>query len=245
MVYLIKCAATPLAWILLFLATGLVLSKLPRRKAVSKVGWLCTLFATLLLYALSVEPIANLLAYPLESRYQRPSPEVLSSLDVVAVLGGGSYPSGYRQSHSELTTDGYSRVLTGITVFKQSHAQTIIFCGTKAMKPVALELGVPEAKILEEGDSSNTMENAARLAELLPKGENRRIGLVTSAVHMSRAERAFNKYFPRDIVVPFPANYLRTVEGGIRTVIPSAVHFEKSTRALHEWIGILWYALRY
>lgn len=245
MVYLVKCAATPLVWILLLLTASLVLSKQPRRKAAPNVGWICTLIAVLLLYALSIEPVANLLAYPFECKYQKPSLEALSSLDVVAVLGGGSYPSGYGQPHSELTTDGYARVLTGITVFKQSHAQKIVFCGTKAMKPLALELGVSESKILEELDSSNTMENAARLAKLLPKGENRRIGLVTSAVHMSRAERAFKKCLPRDIIVPFPANYLRTLEGGIRTVVPSAAHFDRSTRALHEWIGILWYAVRH
>jgi uncharacterized SAM-binding protein YcdF (DUF218 family) len=113
------------------------------------------------------------------------------------------------------------------------------------MKPFALQLGVPESSILEEIDSANTMENAARLAEILSFGENRRIGLVTSAVHLSRAERAFRTCFPRDVIVPVPANYLRISEGGVKTIIPSAAHFERSTRALHEWIGILWYAVRY
>jgi uncharacterized SAM-binding protein YcdF (DUF218 family) len=245
MIHLVKCTSTPIVWILLLLVLGLVLSKLPRKRTAAKAGWLCTLFATLLLYMLSIEPVANWIVYPLESKYAAPSSEAIAELDVVAVLGGGSYPSGYGKPYYELTDDGYARVLTGITVFRQSHAKTIVFCGTKAMRPVALQLGVPESEILEERDSSNTMENAARLAEILPFGENRRIGLVTSAVHLSRAECAFRACFPRDVIVPIPANYLRVSEGGVKTIIPSAAHFERSTRALHEWIGILWYAVRY
>jgi uncharacterized SAM-binding protein YcdF (DUF218 family) len=194
---------------------------------------------------LSIEPVANWIVYPLESRWARPAPEALADIDVVAVLGGGGYPSGYGKPYYELTDDAYARVLTGITVFRHSHAKTIVFCGTKAMKPVALQLGVPESEILEERDSANTMENAARLAELLPCEENRRIGVVTSAVHLSRAECAFRTCFPRDVIVPIPASYLRVSEGGVKTIIPSAAHLERSTRALHEWIGILWYAVRY
>jgi len=232
-------------WILLLLILSLILRRLPRKKPASKLGWLCTLFATVLLYLLSIQPVTNWLVYPLESRYERPSAEALSNLDVVAVLGGGSYPSGYGESYYEPTDDAYARVHAGVAAFRASHATALVFCGTRAMKPVALQLGVPESEILEERDSANTMENAARLAELLPFGENRRIGVVTSAVHLSRAESAFKACFPRDVIVPIPANYLRICEGGVRAVVPSAAHFERSTRALHEWIGILWYAVRY
>lgn len=245
MIYLVKSISTPVVWILLLLVLSLILCRPPHKKAASKVGWLCTLFATLLLYLLSIEPMANWLVYPLEAKYTLPSKEVLADLDVVAVLGGGSYPSGYGRPYYELSDDAYARVLTGVAVFRQSHAGRLVFCGTRAMKPLALQLGVPESDVLEECDSANTMENAARLAELLPFGENRRIGVVTSAVHLSRAESAFKACFPRDTIVPIPANYLRVCEGGVKAVIPSAAHFERSTRALHEWIGILWYAVRY
>jgi len=111
--YLVKSMSTPVVWILLLLVLSLILHRLPHKRAASKVGWLCTLFATVLLYLLSIEPMANWLVYPLESRYERPSVEALSHLDVVAVLGGGSYLSGYGESYYEPTDDAYARVHAG------------------------------------------------------------------------------------------------------------------------------------
>ena len=245
MIHMMKSISTPTMWILLLLVLSLILNRRPRKKAASKAGWFCVLFATVLLYLLSIEPVVNWLVHPLESGYERPSVEALSNLDVVAVLGGGGYLSGYGPPCYEFTDDGYTRLHTGVCVFRGSHAKTLVFCGVKGMKSVALQLGVPESDVLEECGSRNTMENAARLAELLPGKEGRRIGLVTSAVHLSRAEHAFKACFPRDVIVSIPANYLRVSESGVKIIIPSAAHFERSTRSLHEWIGILWYAVRY
>jgi uncharacterized SAM-binding protein YcdF (DUF218 family) len=114
------------------------------------------------------------------------------------------------------------------------------------MKVLAVYMGVVESKILVETQSQNTMENATRLAELLGEGRGRRIGLVTSATHMRRSERVFRKSFPQDVIVPVPANY--TYDPFVRFrdyIIPSAWALLKSTTALHEWIGIFWYSLRY
>ena len=54
------------------------------------------------------------------------------------------------------------------------------------------------------------------------------------------------KHFPQGVIVPAPANY--TYDPSVRFrdyIIPSAGALLKSTTALHEWIGILWYSLRY
>jgi uncharacterized SAM-binding protein YcdF (DUF218 family) len=245
MIYLIKSLATPIVWILLLLILSLILQKQTRKKAILKIGWLCMFVATLLLFILSLGPCANWIAYPLEAKYTLPSKDTLSDIDVVAVLGGGSFLSGYNQPYYDLSHDSYARLCKGISIFKQSNAQKLVFCGTKAMKPFALQLGIQESEILEEMDSKNTIENAACLSELLSVGENRRIAVVTSAVHLPRAESVFKACFPKDIIVPVPANYLEVSEDGIKTIIPTAAHFERSTRALHEWIGKVWYAIRY
>jgi len=63
------------------------------------------------------------------------------------------------------------------------------------MKALALELGVQESKIITEKRSGTTMENAAELVKLLPPAKQRRIGLVTSALHMLRSEKTFNPHF--------------------------------------------------
>lgn len=245
MTYLIKSIATPVVWILLLLILSLILHRPRRKKAALKIGRICLLIAFLLLFILSLGPVANWIAYPLEAGYILPSENVLTDIDIVAVLGGGSYLSGYRQQYYDLSHDSYARLCRGVSLYKQSNARTLVFCGTKAMKPFAMQLDIPESEILEETDSTNTMENAAHLAEILPAGQNRRIAVVTSAVHLPRAETVFKACFPQDVIVPIPANYLEVSEGGIKTIIPTASHFERSTRALHEWIGILWYKIRY
>jgi uncharacterized SAM-binding protein YcdF (DUF218 family) len=208
------------------------------------------------LLAASLEPVANGLAYSLEHRYAVPTPEVLATVDVIAVLGCGAYPSGDLRKEAELTEGAFPRVIRGVQYFKDSGADVLAFCGgadwpdeeseAEVMRTMAVSLGVAEDKIVIEPTSRNTMENVANLAAILPKGKGRRIGVVTSATHMMRSLWVFQRVFPQDTIVPMPVYFTydpsRSFGGRIR---PSVGNLEKTTVALHEWIGILWYALRY
>ncbi len=69
------------------------------------------------------------------------------------------------------------------------------------MKELAMRLGVQEDEIIVEDKSGTTMENATQLKKLLASGEPIHIGLVTSALHMSRAERVFKKVYSKDYLV--------------------------------------------
>jgi uncharacterized SAM-binding protein YcdF (DUF218 family) len=90
------------------------------------------------------------------------------------------------------------------------------------------------------------MENASELAKLLSSTEKRRIGLVTSALHILRSEKAFRKQFPNDTIVPIPVNYIYSPDQhNLRSFVPSADALSTSNYALHEWIGIIWYFMRY
>ena len=132
----------------------------------------------------------------------------------------------------------------------------LVFCGGRpsnggesepeVMKTMAICLGVPEESIVTETRSRNTMESAIGLAQLLPPGQSRNMGLVTSATHMWRSYAVFTKQFPHDTIVPIPVQYVYCPMGWrVQSFVPSIWNFEQSTLALHEWIGILWYALRY
>jgi len=244
-IYLVKATSTPLVWVLVLLALGLVFLRWPGKKHKCRLGIALIILAGVVLYLLSIEPVANGLAYPLEADCAEPSPQAVADLDVVVVLGGGSYISGYESPHRVMSSHSLARLCKGISVFTQSKAGTIVFCGTTAMKPVAIELGITESQIIEEPNSSNTFENAAELARLIPPDETTRIGVVTSAAHMPRAVAAFHRHFPGDAIVPIPTDYLRAYTGGIRSVIPSASNLDRSTKAIHEWIGIFWYRIRY
>ena len=74
---LLKSLATPVAWVLLLMAVGLILTRFGRSKRLCKIGWWSLLVATMILLIFSLEPVANWLVYSLEYRWQSPSPEVL------------------------------------------------------------------------------------------------------------------------------------------------------------------------
>jgi len=250
---MVNSLATPIVWVLALLILGLFFSRRKRAKIRSGAGWYLVLAGTLMLLMLSVRPIANLLTYSLECRYTPPASEVLRSLDIVVVLGGGARSACGLRREAEPSGPSYSRLYNGVRTFQQSNASLLAFCGgppedaeAEVMKALAVSMGVHADRILTETQSFNTMQNAVCLARLLPAGKGRRIGLVTSATHMLRSEKVFKREFPEDTIIPIPVNY--TYDPFVwasNTFIPSSSALDESTVALHEWIGILWYSCRY
>jgi uncharacterized SAM-binding protein YcdF (DUF218 family) len=257
----LKSFAAPVVWVLVLLVLGLVLTRKSRRRdpkpcASLRLGRFLLLVGVVLLVALSCKPVANGLTYALESTYRPPPPEALNGLDIVVVLGGGLYPSGGLRQEAELGSYTYPRFYHGVRVFRDHHAGLLAFCGgppregteseAQIMKAMAVHLGVPEDKILAETTSRTTFENVANLARLLPAGQGRRLGLVTSAVHMWRSYRALAGQLPHDTIVPIPVYYTYDPTGWRPdSFVLSAGNLEQSTMALHEWVGLLWYALRH
>ena len=256
MTVLLKSIATPIVWVLLLMFLGLILTRQSPKKLRYKLGRFSLFLGMCILFLFSIQPVSNLLIYSLECQYQLPSDEILSNLDVLVILGGGMHMSGGFREYPEVGGVTYSRLFNGIRIFKQSGARTLALCGgslipsseseAEAMKALALESGIQEDKIITETESRNTMENAAELAKLLSSTEKRRIGLVTSALHILRSEKAFRKQLPNDTIVPIPVNYIYSPDQyNLRSFVPSSDAFATSNYALHEWIGIIWYYLRY
>jgi uncharacterized SAM-binding protein YcdF (DUF218 family) len=256
MVYLLKSACTPIVWALALIVLGLIFAKCLRKKSRPKLGWFLVLSGSLVLYLLSINPVSRLLVYSLENRYRMPGDKVLATLEVMVVLGGGIRPSGRFRECPEMGPITYSRLVSAVKIFKRSGAKTLILSGGnmgwttesegEVMKALALEMGVPESQIITETETRNTMEQAVKLAELLSESKHQRIGLVTSALHMMRSERAFRGQFHDDTIVPIPVNYVYlSPRWHITSIIPSAGELANSTAAVHEWIGMVWYPIRY
>ena len=92
-----------------------------------------------------------------------------------------------------------------------------------------------------ESDSKNTAENARFSRSILqPLGINR-ILLVTHAWHMPRAAATFEKAG----FTVFPASTMSNANRPFQVLdlLPSAGGLLQSRTALHEWLGLLWYAL--
>jgi uncharacterized SAM-binding protein YcdF (DUF218 family) len=247
MLELVESLSTPIMRVLMLMAFGLVLQRFRSRKRLALWGRLSAMAAAILLYLLSIPLPSGRLLYALECQHRPPQQELLSRLDLVTILGGGRQPAGEFREFPEPSGLTYARVIGGVKVFKQSQAATLGLCGDEArvMKTLAMELGVPQEKMIAETSSQNIMENAAEIRKLLAPGANRRIGLVTSALHMPRAERIFRQVFAEDTIIPLPVNYLNTPpERLLEAVIPSARALNAGTDVLHEWIGMIWYAIR-
>jgi uncharacterized SAM-binding protein YcdF (DUF218 family) len=178
----------------------------------------------------------------------------------MVVLSGGIRRSSRFNKNFKVLPVTFTRISEGIEAFNQSNAKQLVLSGAgsnsrtklesqkdgQAMKNLALQLGIPEEKIIIEPNSFNTMEHAIELVKLFPPEKKLKIGLITSALHMLRSKKAFNKKFQPDSIVPIPVNYTySSPKFNVKSFIPSSDALSQSTYALHELIGILWFSIRY
>jgi len=194
------------------------------------------------------------LVRPLERQYEAvAAPEEVGA---IVVLGGGTHPPVPPRGFVELNEAG-DRLVEAARRFRQGHAGLVVATGGRVwgegvseaedMAAVLDILGVPGEALLLETTSRNTLQNASRTWELLEPRGVRRILLVTSALHMPRARMAFaGAGFD---VLPAPTDHWATQgrgQGGpwMLGLLPDAENLAQSTRAIREYLGILYYRLR-
>jgi len=92
--------------------------------------------------------------------------------------------------------------------------------------------------------STNTWENAVSLHRLLQDRGVSRVVLVTNAWHMPRSRWCFEQQ--GFSVIPAPVDYLTSQRAfDVRGLVPDAGVLADSSLALHEYIGIAWYRMRF
>jgi uncharacterized SAM-binding protein YcdF (DUF218 family) len=150
-----------------------------------------------------------------------------------------------------LSSETESRVATGVAAWHQHPSAKLVMAGTETSDPQlagrmvslmrdrAVSSGVPAEGILLDPRSSNTREHAQRLREMSGITRATRVGVATSFWHMRRAARVFRRYF--DTVILYPTNPVPATRS-IASYLPNARALVASTAAIHEWIGIAWYA---
>ncbi|HEX40776.1 MAG TPA: YdcF family protein [Phycisphaerales bacterium] len=253
---LIKGLASPAVWVLVLMVAGLWRSRRLRRRKGLRCGWYAGLAATVLYVLLASEFVASLLCYSLESRCRPASEAELAGLDAMVVLSGGALPPWKHRPRAEPRWATLARVDGAVEAFRRSGAQVLVTSGGKtagtqisaaeAMRDFAVRLGVSAERILVQGVSLTTAEDATETAKVLGPGPGRRIGVATSATHMQRSRRIFERVFPQDTIVPVPVDY-QFVPPRLqaRMFVPSAGAFHLSAMVLHEYVGRLWYCLRH
>ena len=112
-------------------------------------------------------------------------------------------------------------------------------------------MGVPASTILQDPTSLNTRENAINVKRIMDQHGLKRILLVTSAMHMPRSLKIFQKLGINPI--PAPTDFListdeardeQTIASALLDSLPDAENLRHLTRALKEYVGLLIYGLR-
>jgi len=223
----------PGIFVLLFLAIAFLSGSRRVRKL--------ALFGAFSLYMISVEPVKDLLYYPLESPYK--VPESIEA-DAIVVLGGGVYNNG------RLKASSYKRLITAFLLHRETGLPLILSGGAsikaipeaEVMKKLLLAFGVSENKIFADLMSRDTGENARFVSEICRKKNWRRIALVTSAFHMKRASELFKREGFE--VIPYPTDFKFEGKYNFYSLFPKYSVFYDSSIAIREYLAIAFYSLR-
>lgn len=244
-----------LACLLLLLALGLMLWR-RSRLAMIPVG-----LALIILMVSSNGWVSIVLLKSLEFQHL-PSGE-LPKADAIVVLGGATKPAFAPRPWVEVSEEG-DRVLYGAKLYREGKAPRVILSGgrvgwfgesdseSKDMATLMEPMGVPPSAVLQDPTSLNTRENAVNVKKIMDENGIRRILLVTSAMHMPRSLRIFQKLGID--AIPAPTDFLvgdrdlealqASPQSLMLSLLPESEQLRNITRALKEYVGMVIYWLR-
>ena len=205
----------PDTWIIIALGL-IVLALLTQRRRLAL--WVSGITLTALLL-LAVLPLGGLLLQPIERTY--PAQPTLERVDGIIVLGGGedARASAYwNQMQLEAGGDRYTAALALARQFPEARA--LFTGGSGALRDLAgastseadmagqffRDQGIEADRLLLEGQSRNTAENARLSLALASPAPSETWVLITSAFHMPRAMRSFETAGWTGLV-PWPVDY--------------------------------------
>ena len=245
MIYLHKILPTfvlPIMLVIIVILIGLIKNK--KKLIYISLG---------VLYILSTPIFSNNFFKLVEgSEYRKPI-SAIDSADAIVVLSGMLEINEVGDS-IYIEWGDPDRFFGGIALFKAGKAQKLIFTGGKmpwdkakktegeVLREYAILNGIATEKILITKDVGNTADEAVAVKELISL--SKRIILVTSAYHMYRAKKLFEKQ--GFLVVPFRVDYKTAGKSAITIMdfLPSAGNLEITETGIREIIGRLYYSIR-
>ncbi|QKJ47700.1 envelope biogenesis factor ElyC [Proteus vulgaris] len=218
-----------------------------------KTGKSLLTVALVLLTILGIQPVADTLLMPSEKEYQaRYELRENSQQDVnyIVVLGGGFTYNPEWAPSSNLINNSLFRVAEGVRLYYRNPNSTLIFTGgagvnqissAEVAAQVAQSLGVPADKTIALSTPKDTEEEAYEVDKLIGK---KPFLLVTSANHLSRAERFFLARGMNPIVAPANQLAITSPLHPWEKYFPSATYFQHSERAWYEFLGSMWQSIK-
>jgi uncharacterized SAM-binding protein YcdF (DUF218 family) len=245
MIYLHKILPTfilPIMMVIILILIGLIKNK----KTLIYI-------AIVLLYTLSTPIFSNNFFKLVEgSEYRKPI-NTIDSADAIVVLSGMLGVNEIEDS-TYIEWGDPDRFFGGIALFKAGKAQKLVFTGGKmpwdkvkktegeVLKEYAISNGISSEKILVTKDVVNTADEAVAVKEII--SPYKRIILVTSAFHMIRARKLFEKQ--GFIVIPYKVDYKTGFNKEITVLdfLPSADDLKTTEIGIREIIGRLFYLIK-
>ena len=231
------------------------LCKRPRTSAVAM-----SLALGLLLFCGNVW-VAQSLVMSLERQYLPQEP--IPNADAIVVLGGATKSADYPRPSVDLAEAG-DRIIYAAQLYRQNKAPVIIVSGGRiswfggsypesaSMADILTFIGIPDTAIIQESASLNTYDNAVNVKNILENRNLNKVILVTSALHMPRSLKIFQRQGIN--AIPAPTDFLvsqvewqamsSTPKAAILNLLPDVQNLGQFTSAMKEYIGLLVYSLR-
>lgn len=210
-------------------------------------------------YTLSINPVKDMIVEGIEGKYHPITKKELASTDSYILLGGGAennVPKSIGERTGVPTAAALQRIVEVVKLYRVSPKPIIISGGIVIKKSerdraesivyrdLLLDLGVDEGDIIVEDKSKTTRENAINTSKIVFEKGFKSSALVTSALHMERAQREFERENIK--IIPAPTGYLDSFEKKymILDYIPDARNFYIIEKAIWEYIGMVAYKIK-
>ena len=236
---------SPLGILFIGCGIGVALRSVTSRKC-QKAGMVFIIAAIAIIWFLSSPISTRIIGLPLEGREEDELNAVqICRCDAVVVLGGGV---GVHKQCGRIELFGAAdRIWTGVRVWKSYHNDAIklVIGGgvDESLYPLLADFGIPRDSVLFFPNARNTAEEA----KLISTTGFKRIILVTSAWHMSRAKMLFER--SGIDIVPAPCDYEMhfVAEHPIRMsdFIPNAdcSALCRNSAIIKEFVGLIGYRI--
>lgn len=213
-------------------------------------GFLVGLAATLLFVTLFTSAGAVLLQ-TLEDRFRRPA-SLPADVSCIIILGGAFENEVIAARGGIDLNQSADRFIEGLKLARSHPQARVLVSGgdgslsgryegdAQTSQAFFSTFGVAPERLILEGQSRNTFENAANTKQVLEENRLSNCVLVTSAYHMPRSIGLFRKLgIP---VIPWPVDYRTsgTLSPGLDFSQPS-LNAQLTTTALKEWTGLVAY----
>lgn len=248
---------------LVLIAAWLFVAKWRSGTVVRRTRWCVLGILLFALSALCTEWGSYCLLAPLERSYP-PLREIPERAQAIIVLGGYLKPGPDSTTIGELGTDTLQRCHRAATIYRSGRKLPILVSGgamhpdepthtlAEAMRRMLVDFGVDPVDIVLEDRSRNTLENARFSALILDERGISSAVMITDAAHLCRSMWSFQRAAPKVEFIACGVDF-KTVDfkprenpegplGFWSGLMPSTNGAQGTCTALHEWVGLAWYA---